>query len=583
REKKRENRDKIKVKKKIVAKKQETVTEKKEEFSVQGDHVEGKVDYNKLCAQFGCDLVTQNLLERFEKLTKKKPHEMIRRGLYYAHRDFDKILDAYEKGEPFYLYTGRGPSSESMHLGHTVPFIINKHLQEAFNVPLVIQITDDEKFFLKEQIKTIEEAYRLARENAKDIIAMGFDITKTFIFIDTDYIKYLYPNTIRVQEKITYSQMKAIFGVDDSSNIGKIAYPPIQTVPAFSSTFAIPFGNKKMKCLIPCAIDQDPYFRLCRDVAPKLNEEKPSCLYSKFMSSLRGPKGKMSASDENSAIYLSDSPKQIRDKIMKHAFSGGQDTEEKQSLLGADLDSDVSYQYLTFFLKDDKLLHSLGNDYKSGKLQSSHIKSKLCDILIPFVLKFQENRKLVTDDILEAFMAIYFQFSQVFLNLINRKFFQSNVVFYTKPSGNGTIRKQFNNDKQSYKGRVGGFIKKRILIFKSYGTCNKQKAVIWGFGEKGGQYYKAQYFTLLKLKKNIFCLVLGKSYENPTEVVDLKVFSSVKSSEDSTNKKHSFDVYSTDMRHSFVATSESEKEDWIRHIGKAIVLTNKKVIPKTNS
>lgn len=89
-----------------------------------------------------------------------------------------------------------------MHLGHMIPFIINKHLQDIFNVPLVIQITDDEKFFWKESIKSLEQSKKMARENIKDIIALGFDITKTFIFIDTEYIQYLYPNVCRVQEKV---------------------------------------------------------------------------------------------------------------------------------------------------------------------------------------------------------------------------------------------------------------------------------------------------------------------------------------------------------------------------------------------
>lgn len=41
-------------------------------------------------------------------------------------REFDKILDRYEQGKPFFLYTGRGPSSDSMHLGHMIPFTFTK-------------------------------------------------------------------------------------------------------------------------------------------------------------------------------------------------------------------------------------------------------------------------------------------------------------------------------------------------------------------------------------------------------------------------------------------------------------------------
>jgi len=59
------------------------------------------------------------------------------------------ILNDYEQGKLFYLYTGRGPSSDAMHLGHLLPFIFTKYLQDAFDVPLVIQITDDEKYFHK--------------------------------------------------------------------------------------------------------------------------------------------------------------------------------------------------------------------------------------------------------------------------------------------------------------------------------------------------------------------------------------------------------------------------------------------------
>ena len=62
-----------------------------------------------------------------------------------------------------------------------------RYLQEVFNVPLVVQMTDDEKFLWKDL--DLEEAHRLARENAKDIIACGFDSKKTFIFSDLDYMR----------------------------------------------------------------------------------------------------------------------------------------------------------------------------------------------------------------------------------------------------------------------------------------------------------------------------------------------------------------------------------------------------------
>jgi tryptophanyl-tRNA synthetase len=73
-----------------------------------------------------------------------------------------------------------------MHLGHLIPFIITKWLQDAFNVPLVIQMSDDEKVIWKDM--TVEEGIRLSKENARDIIAMGFDPEKTFIFSNLTFM-----------------------------------------------------------------------------------------------------------------------------------------------------------------------------------------------------------------------------------------------------------------------------------------------------------------------------------------------------------------------------------------------------------
>lgn len=76
---------------------------------------------------------------------------------------------------------GRGPSSEALHIGHLVPFMFTKYLQDAFDVPLVIQLSDDEKFLFKDDL-TLDEVKRLSYENGKDIIACGFNPDKTFIF-----------------------------------------------------------------------------------------------------------------------------------------------------------------------------------------------------------------------------------------------------------------------------------------------------------------------------------------------------------------------------------------------------------------
>lgn len=74
----------------------------------------------------------------------------------------------------------------------------------------------------------------------------------------------------------------------------------------------------------------------------------------------------MSSSDPNSGILLTDTPKQIKDKVNKYAFSGGRQTVEEHKRLGADMDIDVPFQYLQFFLEDDEKLEDIRQKYSSG-------------------------------------------------------------------------------------------------------------------------------------------------------------------------------------------------------------------------
>jgi tryptophanyl-tRNA synthetase len=150
---------------------------------------------------------------------------------------------------------------------------------------------------------------------------------------------------------------KAVFGFTDSDNIGRQAFPAIQAAPALCSSFPHTFGKRtNVMCLIPCGIDQDPYFRLTRDVAPKLKHPKCALIHSKFFPALQGVDAKMSASDVNSSIYLTDTPKMIADKVKRHAFSGGGATREEHEKHGGNTEVDVSYMYLTFFMEDDARL-----------------------------------------------------------------------------------------------------------------------------------------------------------------------------------------------------------------------------------
>lgn len=375
------------------------------EAAVDENGLSQGIDYNKLIESFGTKKITADTLARFKEVTGEEPHPFLKREVFFSERDLDKILDLYEHGEPFFLYTGRGPSSDSLHLGHMIPFIFTKWLQDVFDVPLVIELTDDEKFLFKQKL-TIEDVKRFAIENCKDIIAVGFNPENTFIFSDLQYMNpAFYENIVRTSRQITTSTAKAVFGFQDSDCIGKIHFASVQIATAFPSSFPEVLGlPPKTPCLIPCAIDQDPYFRVCRDVADKLKFSKPSLIHAKFFPALQGASTKMSASDTTTSIFMDDTPKQIQKKINKYAFSGGRALLEEHRELGGNVDVDVAYQYLSFFSHDDEKLEQLAAQYKSGELMSSEMKKECIAVLQEYVGAYQERRAKVDQGVVDAFM-----------------------------------------------------------------------------------------------------------------------------------------------------------------------------------
>lgn len=94
-------------------------------WDVEGAEDTG-IDYEKLIKRFGSSPIDDELIAKLEKIAGRPVHHLIRRGIFFSHRDLYTLLNLHEQGKRFYLYTGRGPSSESMHLGHLVPFIITK-------------------------------------------------------------------------------------------------------------------------------------------------------------------------------------------------------------------------------------------------------------------------------------------------------------------------------------------------------------------------------------------------------------------------------------------------------------------------
>jgi len=349
--------------------------------------VSGDIDYNRLIKEFGTQPVTDGLLERIGKHTGGL-HFMLRRRLFFSHRDLDWILDEYEKGNRFFLYTGRGPSGNT-HIGHLVPWVFTKWLQDKFHCELWFQMTDDEKFLFNDKL-SVEEANRFAYENALDVIALGFDPKKTFIFSNLDYAKTMYREAVKVAKKLTFSTAKAVFGFRNDSNVGQIFFTSMQSVPAFLPSVK---KHRNIPCLIPHAIDQDPHFRVSRDILPKLGYYKPASIHNIFLPGLEGPGSKMSASRPFSAIFTTDPPEIAREKIMK-SFSGGAKTLKEHKEKGGNPDIDTACQYLRqFFEEDDRKVEEIFAGYRNGSVTTGDVKNLLADKVTRFLKNHQLARK----------------------------------------------------------------------------------------------------------------------------------------------------------------------------------------------
>lgn len=341
-------------------------------------------------------------------------HPFLRRGIAFSHRDVAEALADLDLGKRIYLYTGRGPSSEALHLGHAVPFMLSQYLQSALRVPIVIQLTDDEKFLYRGI--PLEKLHHITTANIKDIIAFGFDLKHTFIFRNTDYFGRMYPTVLELQRLMTVNAVRNTLGLDmggdhssseSSCNIGQVAFPATQAAPCFVSSFPqvlpVPPHIKKVSCLIPCAIDQDAFFVLTRSLSDRLKRSKPSLLHTTFLPALKGASHKMSSSaEQHGTILLSDSPTEVKKKL-RSAFSGGRGTLEELKLHGPDLEADVAYQYLRYFEPSDERVESIARDYKAGVVTSAAVKDAAAESVNTVLAQFQQRRACVTNEDVEKF------------------------------------------------------------------------------------------------------------------------------------------------------------------------------------
>ena len=347
--------------------------------------VSGKVDYDKLIKRFGIS-VLKELPEVFNR------NILFRRKVIFAHRDIQRILDTIKNKKKFVMMTGLMPTGK-FHIGHMLvaqQFVFYQNL----GAKIYIAVADLEAYNARAQ--NLEESKKIAFDYISNYVALGLDLKKCDVYFQSERSKdakkanayYRLQNLLA--RYATFAEFKAVYG---EITPGKMLASVLQASDMLHAQLPEFEGNCPV--LIPVGIDQDPHIRLARDISRKIKEFKfiqLSSTYNLYMPGLDG--GKMSSSVPSSFIAMTDTPEDVKNKINKYAFSGGQATLEEHRKKGGNPDIDVCFQYLKmFFESDDKKLQEIYNNYKSGKLTTGELKKYTIDKINVFLKEHQRKRK----------------------------------------------------------------------------------------------------------------------------------------------------------------------------------------------
>jgi tryptophanyl-tRNA synthetase len=349
--------------------------------------VEGDIDYEKLVKEFGVEPL-KKLPDVFNE------NVLFRRKIIFAHRDIQRILLAAKDKKPFVLMTGLMPSGK-FHIGHMIlaqQFIFWQNL----GAKIYIAVADIEAYNARGQ--SLEESRKIAIEQyITNYIALGLKPKNVEIYFQSERSKDAGKANAfyRLQNLFArYSTFNEFRGVYGEITPGKMVSALLQASDMYHPQLP-EFEGKPIPTFIPVGIDQDPHIRIARDMANRIKDYDfipISSTYHIFAPGLGG--GKMSSSDPNSFIALTDSPKEVERKIKKYAFSGGGETIEEHRKKGGNPDIDISFQYLKmFFEEDDNKLKQIEEDYRSGKLLTGELKEYLIKKINKFIASHQKKRE----------------------------------------------------------------------------------------------------------------------------------------------------------------------------------------------
>lgn len=339
-------------------------------------------DYDRIFADLGLKPIDDAILGRI-----KHPSTLLRRGIDFAHVDFDKFLDAAKNKKDIAVMTGIKPTNQ-FHLGSKMSAEEVIYFQREFGAKVFYAVADLEGMI--DNGLSLEEQHKIAVDNVADLLALGLDEKNAYIYKQSQE-RHVMNMAYIFSRKVTNNHLKNLYGdrpiglyFSALTQCGDMLLPQL---PEYG-------GHKHV--LVPVGVDQAPHIFLCRDIAAKVTGNYSfnpiSGIFHKFFRSLKGD-SKMSKRDPMSMLSLNDSPEEARKKVMG-ALTGGRKTVEEQRRLGGEIDKSVVFElYKYHFVDDDEKIESVAKAYSSGKMLDGEMKKEIADIVVDFLEKHQAKKK----------------------------------------------------------------------------------------------------------------------------------------------------------------------------------------------
>lgn len=338
-------------------------------------------DYEKLMREFG--------IEPFSNVIKDVPavHKYMRRGIIYGHRDFRRIAQAMKNKKPFIMLTGLMPSGK-MHLGHKMVADEMVYFQQM-GAHCYVCVADVEAY-LTRGMDPAEMKELAVNEYLLNYIALGLKPEMCTFYFQSDFSNDYNVLSKYFSKKVTFNELKAIYGdittgkiVSALTQVADILYPQIDM-------------GKPTPTVVPVGTDQDPHLRLTRDIAARFKKEYnfilPSSTYHRYQKGLSG--SKMSSSDPNTYIALTDTKKDVEKKI-KRALTGGRDTLDEQKRLGGQPNICTIFDLYKFHLvDDDEELKVIYDECVKGEVLCGECKNRCIDYAVKFLGEHQKKREM---------------------------------------------------------------------------------------------------------------------------------------------------------------------------------------------